>query len=172
MSATETHRFLDFTLRPAGAIATDHVLAKQWTAADPAHRRTRWTFWLEQDFDRDSYLLLDAEGALFFWSGILQIKSEPGARPKRVIEMHIQFPPTPTDRMEQIILRRRLAHGLRSGLAWLIERLIDAKVEEAYFDSESETLITFCINHLGFHRDGYRLRLQLIPPTGEPLSTS
>lgn len=169
MSAIGTFRFPpNFILRPAGAIATDRLLAKQWTEADPDHcGRVKPEFWLEQDFDIDSYLLLDAEGPLFFWKGIIRLDELLSRPSARVIEMHIQFPPA----MDSRELRARIREGLVEGLHWLEQILHQAKVLEIYFDSTNPVLIYFCENRLGFTREGLRLRKRLIsPPVGRNAS--
>jgi|SRR5215469_1922077 len=149
MSASHTYRFFQFTLRPAGSIATDLLLAQQWTAADPWHCSTvDPTFWLVQQLRCDSYLLLDQEGPLFFWRGVFKDRS---------IEMHIQFPPTPGERMERQRLRRRVRAGLLVGLTWLEGMLRKIGIEEIYFESVSPKLIDFCTHHLKFAQEGQRI---------------
>jgi len=157
MSATETFKFMHFTLRPAGVIATDQVLARDWTFADPDHcGRVRPSFWVEQDFGKDSYLLFDREGPVFFWKGILLVE------PRRV-EMHIQFPPMPKNLHEKLQRLMRTRAGLIHGLAWLEGLLSKASVEEIYFDSLSRPLIAFATKRLGFVQEGQRISKRLLP---------
>jgi hypothetical protein len=165
MSARGTFKFRDYTLRKAGAIMTDRLLAKQWTEADPEHSGMNPEFWIEQDFDCDSYLLLDDEGALFFWKGIVRLDKLTDVR---VVEMHIQFPPAPTDPEEARSQRLRIMQGLTEGLAWLKIALLQVNVKAVYFDSENPVLIRFCEKHLGFIRSGSRL-VKWISPSPPPL---
>jgi hypothetical protein len=152
MGATVTFRFLEYTLRPAEAF--DRTMAEQWTKADPYHPDVNPEFWIEQAPDRDSYLLLDEQGALFFWKGILIGNGR--------MEMHIQFCPMPGDRPSRMRLRKRIRAGLRCGLTWLMQMLHKAgEVKEVYFDSSSDALTTFAVKHLGFVKDGARMRKRL-----------
>jgi len=153
MSARGTFRFSEFTLRPAGAIATDALLAKQWTEADPWHNTVQPSFWIEQGQHCDSYILYDKDGPVFFWKGVLISP--------RSMEMHIQFPPRPANAQERRRLRGRVALGLIVGLKWLEGILFATGVKEIYFDSFSDDLIVFCVNRLDFVQDGPLLRKRL-----------
>jgi hypothetical protein len=158
MSATESYRFHQFLLRPAGSVATDALLAKQWTKADQWHSSTvDPRFWLEQGSDRDSYILIDKEGPVFFWKGIL-------IQGTHQMEMHIQFPPLPADRVERHHIRHRIAAGMLVGLLWLEGMLFKTGVEEVYFDSPNPSLAEFCTHHMKFTQEGQRLRKRLSPP--------
>lgn len=155
MSATEDYRFFGFLLRPAGAMATDGQLARQWTEADPWHcATTDPDFWLEQGVSCDSYILFDNEGPVFFWKGVLL--------PHRTMEMHIQFPPFPKeDRAGRHHLRHRIRAGMIVGLRWLENMLAVSGVEEVYFDTVNPTLAEFATLHLKFVHDGQRLTKRL-----------
>lgn len=163
MGAWKHYRFKEFTLRPAGAIETDRLLVKQWIEADPFHRGQDADFWLEQGPSCDSYLLLDEDGALFFWKGVAKRESQLA---ETRIEMHIQFPPMPAESSERILLRRRLKAGMLCGLTWLLQMLRKIDVAEVYFESSSESLAAFAMIHLGFTLapDGRQMFKRLVLP--------
>lgn len=155
MGAIETFRFNRFELRPAGASLWDYRTAKQWTEADPDHRgRVDPYFWTEQGVDRDAYLLLDREVPIFFFKAIIQDGG-------RAAEVHIQFPPPAEEPDQARRQRARIASGLAEGLVWLEKVLIQAQVKQLFFESRSQSLITFCVKRLGFTQEGIVLRKRL-----------
>lgn len=156
MSAREIFEFAGYTLRPAGAIATDHILARQWTAADPWHKDTvDPALWTSQGDGIDAYVLFDKEGPVFFWVGILNPSFE-------TLEMHMQFAPKPENREEALRQGKRVKAGLVIGLNWLEAMLRKSGVKEIYFDSDSEMLARFAKKTLNFIQTGRRLRKRLL----------
>ena len=150
MTATATFRFSNnkFTLRPAGE--DDFYLAEKWTQLDPEHRGSvDPRFWLEQAQGRDSFLLFDDEGPVFFFKMVLA-----GSENNRAIEIHIQFPPQGRNGY-------RIAAGLIEGITWLERVLRQIQIREMFFDSASRKLITFAIKRLGFRMEGGKLRKRL-----------
>jgi len=179
MSAIESFKFGEsYLLRPAGngAHLEDLELAVRWTAADPDHAgRVEPGFWLEQRLGRDSYMLEDAGGPLFFFKlhwwyrapeeqamhpvdGALlpSLITLPWNGMERLVEIHIQFAPR-TQRNGSVVqvteLDARVAAALNDGVVWLERALQPARVQRIFFDSSSERLIQFCTKRLGFQRD-------------------
>jgi hypothetical protein len=165
MTASSTFTFSpNFTLRPAGD--DDRQLAEQWTQADPEHAGVVDPgFWLQQDVGQDSYILLDKEGAIFFWKGILKCLDPAG---KLGVEMHMQFPPEggTYHSIGAANLRARIRIGMVLGLHWLEQMLKRANVAEVYFESKNLNLIFFCKKHLGFIRDGDGRLIKHLLPAG------
>lgn len=160
MSAIETFSFGPYTLRPAGRDPGDLQLAQVWTSADRDHAgRVLPGFWLEQKLGRDSYILLDYNGPLFFFKLIQYV--EPITNGKPMCEIHIQFPPAPGQAETQPLQRERLAMALHEGLQWLERVLIGNRIGEIFFDSSSDPLVAFCIKRLGFVLEGGKLRKRL-----------
>lgn len=159
MGASATFQFArKYTLRPAGGEARDSGLAEKWIAADPYHRgRVQPDYWLEQGIGIDSYLCLDDEGPLFFYKMVLFEDSSSS----RAIEIHIQFPPSPSVPKKYKQYRSRMAEGLIEGLAWLEKILRQAEVREMFFESTNPGLIAFAIRRLGFVLEGGKLRKRL-----------
>jgi hypothetical protein len=140
MSADHDFRFGRYHLRPT--FKADMARAVKWTAADPDHaKRTRPEFWLEQSISRDSYMLDDPEGPLFFFKiHRLTLKA---------VELHIQFPPEDSQKQKM-----RVQHGLIEGFAWLEGMFKAAKINDVSFESTSPPLIRFAVKRLGFTQDG------------------
>jgi hypothetical protein len=143
MSAIETFSFSGFTLRPA--IPKDRTLAAAWTLADPFHKaRVNPNFWLEQAFGKDSYLLSDARGPVFFFK--LERLSE------EKVECHIQFMPANLPDA-----RERTRAGLIQGFEW-IERVLGMNsVRSLVFNGDNPELIRFAKKRLGFTGETSRL---------------
>lgn len=134
MTASQTFLFGAYTLRPADD--GDMPLAVKWTAADADHAgRTRPEFWFETNLGRDSYMLEDTEGPVFFFK-IHRLSIN-------VVELHCQFP---TDE----VTKERVQAGILEGFAWLETELKKTKVEYLFFDSSFEPLRAFTIRRLGF----------------------
>lgn len=154
MTAVNSFTFSGYTLRPANE--ADLPLARMWTLADVYHREiTPPSFWVEQRPGRDSFLLIDASGPIFFfkihatrWAGLTDAMA---MKPSEV-ELHIQFMPD-TDAHD----RRRLREGLLQGMAWLERILRLSGVHRICFDSRNPELIRFCRKRLGFDISGERL---------------
>jgi hypothetical protein len=148
MPALCTFVFSGFTLRPAAAADLD--LATRWTEADAEHSKTtRPSFWLEQGDNTESYLLLDQIGPVFFFK--MQRHS------RQQIELHIQFPPESKYVTGQLLRKRRVMQGLMLGLQWIEKALSSRGVCELLFKSQNDSLISFCVKHMGFDREGERL---------------
>lgn len=132
-----------YTLRPT--TEADMANAVKWTAADTDHaERTRPEFWLEWTVHRESYVLEDELGPIFFFKvHRLSLKA---------VELHIQFPPADTQH-ERIRIQQALVHGFQ----WLEGMLKAAHIEEVSFDSTSTRLVQFAEKRLGFRRKGNRL---------------
>jgi len=137
MSADQTFIFGNYKLRPAGT--ADLPAAVAWTAADADHAgRTRPEFWIEQTMGKDSYMLEDHEGPLFFFKlHRLSISA---------VELHCQFPPASTDAHQ----RERVQEGIIKGFEWLEGALMQSKVREVFFDSTHLPLRSFAVRRLGF----------------------
>lgn len=159
MSAIETFTFGPYTLRPAGKFDADRKLAEEWTSADRDHAgRVDPVFWLEQKLGRDSYILQDKTGPLFFFKLIQPALPEDRFN---ACEVHIQFPPHPGQPEKQPLQRERLAIALHEGLQWLERVLIGNNIGEIFFDSTSDPLVAFCIKRLGFQLVDGKLRKRL-----------
>ena len=161
MAANQTYTFGGFTLRPA---TKEHaLLAEVWTKNDPEHKdKVTPEFWLQQDACRDSYLLFDQDGPLFFFKMHLIDRD--------TVRIFVQFPTEATSREfvgtpEQIRQAQRTGERLRRGLllgtAWLEEMLKKNGVKEIFFDSVSKSLIFFCVKRLGFVEEGEYLKKHL-----------
>jgi hypothetical protein len=154
MPALCTFVFNGFTLRPASS--GDRVLAILWNGADLEHRvTTQPDFWLEQSADCESYVLADQFGAVFFFK--MQRHS------REQIELHIQFPPACPQVTGELLRKRRVMRGLMLGLQWIEKALGGRGVSELLFKSHNESLISFCVKHLGFEREGERLTKAIAP---------
>lgn len=139
MTAHKSFTFDKYTLRPT--TDEDMKTAVEWTAADPHHAgRTRPEFWLEQRVARDSYMLEDAEGPLFFFK-LHRITIN-------AVELHIQFPP-PSDLHQ----KHRVQVGLIDGFNWLEKTLKLAHISVIHFDSAHGPLRQFAVGRLGFAFD-------------------
>lgn len=169
MSAIETFRFGQFTLRPAGSAVWDYRLAKEWTAADPVHAgKIQPGFWIEQKpLSRDSYLVIDRQGPTLFFKTILF--SQPklpdpmqvdAIAKEMAVEIFMQFPPRGQGE-EAIQTRDRIMEALKEGAPWLERVLKQKHIAEIFFESESPSLIRFSVKRLGFIRDGLKLRKRL-----------
>lgn len=147
MTTEQDFKFGPYHLRPT--VDADMVSAVRWTVADPHHaHRTRPEFWLEQTISRDSYMLEDPEGPLFFFKiHRLSLKA---------VELHIQFSPE-TSQKQKI----RVQQGLMDGFAWLEKMFNTAGIKDVSFDSSSPPLIAFAVKRLGFTLDGTRLHKEL-----------
>jgi hypothetical protein len=143
MSADHAFVFGGYLLRPS--TPEDLHLAVKWTAADVYHAgRTRPEFWIEQTINRDSYILEDTEGALFFFKiHRLSIKA---------VELHCQFPPVDQadDSEGAKYDRKRVQRGILKGFEWLEGALGKTKIQDLYFDSTHEPLRAFAVRRLGF----------------------
>lgn len=147
MSALPTFTFGMYTLRPA--TAEDFPLAAAWNAADPDHRNIDPLFWID---GRDSYLLIDPEGPVFFF------KIERGRT--REAKFYIQFENC-AGKADAAQCRQRAMDGLMDGSAWLEKELSELGFETVYFTSKSRPLIYFCSKRLGFTVEGNVLRKDL-----------
>jgi hypothetical protein len=137
MSARNTFTFAQYRLRPA--TEEDLPLAAAWVSADPHHRDTTEPgFWIEQKLARDSYVLEDEEGPIFFFK-LHQLS-------KTAVEMHVQFPPAIADNHQ----RYRVQRGLIDGFTWLELPLKQAQVKVIHFDSTHPPLRKFATDRLGF----------------------
>jgi hypothetical protein len=182
MSAIETFGFGEYLLRPAGTngnAEADLELARAWVAADPEHAgKVLPEFWLEQTLGRDSYLLRDGVGPIYFFKmhllGMVICDFKSGAEDvfpanrmgfDQAVRIFLQFPPlifgmTGADTF-YIGRRIRIANALTEGMTWLERMLKQGPVKEYYFDSQNESLIRFSQKRLGFTRDGSILRKRL-----------
>lgn len=142
MSAIETFSFSGFTLRPATYL--DRQLAQAWTFADPYHKDVSPDFWIEQRIGRDSYLLTDAKGPVFFF----KLERLTGTR----VMCHIQFMPE-----VELDTRDRTRSGLMLGLHWIQKVLEINGVKSLEFDGDNPGLIRFAKRRLGFTGEGKRL---------------
>lgn len=143
--------FDEYVLRAASE--ADLPLAASWTHADEAHRELDPAFWLEQTPAKQSYLLFDNDGPVFFFKGVLT---------GRVLEVFVQFPPHAVGddlalRFEQ---KFRVAKALARGTEWLETRMRGV-VEEFVFETLSPSLKHFCEHRLGFEEHDGRLRKAL-----------
>lgn len=139
MSAFDTFCFSGYTLRPAAS--SDLSLAQEWTVADPYHRDTTPAeFWLEQKPGRDSYLLSDGGGPIFFF----KMEKAP-LRIDPFIILHVQFMPTTDENAKE-----RVREGLRQGMEWLKRVARMSGVHELMFQSSNPELSAFCRRRLGF----------------------
>lgn len=152
LSTPQTWSFDGYTLRTANA--NDLELAREWTEADKAHAGLDPVFWLEQGPSRQGYLLMDAEGPVFFFKGML--------KPEGEMEIFIQFPPVDPDMAFDVRYRQRarLGNALVSGTRWLEERVMGV-VKELAFESASESLMRFCEVRLGFEEQDGKLRKKI-----------
>jgi hypothetical protein len=122
------------------AVPDDLELACNWTEADEDHAgHVDPAFWLE-----NGWLLLDADGPIFFFKGI---RVQP-----RTLEIHVQFRPE--------IMRERLIAALIQGMAWL--ELNANEIDEICFESRHPRLIAFCEKRLGFKNSNGKLHKQLV----------
>lgn len=139
MTANLSFHFGEYLLRPASL--DDMALAVKWTAADAE----RPEFWIEQTAGRDSYMLEDQEGPVFFFKmHRLSLKA---------VEIHTQFPPLGTvlhSSEKQEHDRRRVQQAIIQGFRWLEGSLAKTKVKEIYFDSTHPPLRAFAVRRLGF----------------------
>jgi hypothetical protein len=181
MTAINTFKFGEFFLRPAGE--QDRALAERWTAADPDHAGViDPNFWLENKLGRDGFLLSDASGPVFFFkmhiysrftlpapkklvldNGKVAALDEEERNLLNVVQVFIQFPPWDYDCGPdlRLTLRGRVSKGLAEGCEWLERTVQPMGATELFFDSKNESLIRFCVNRLGFRRDGDNLRKKL-----------
>lgn len=150
MSAIETFSFSGFTLRPA--TLSDRQLAETWTLADPFHKQVSPEFWIEQKLGRDSYLLSDQRGGVFFFK-LIRLTD-------RKVEFHIQFMPDTEPEA-----RSRTRRGLVEGFVWIERVLLTNAIEEVTFDSNNPELMAFCRKRLGFTVESGRLWKTLNPAT-------
>jgi hypothetical protein len=148
MSATRTYHFSNFMLRPVDE--TDATFAINWTMADPDHRDlTMPDFWMEQTATRDSYVLLDGQGRVFFLK-LHQIERDS-------VEIHIQFAPEYT--REQAL---RVGRALLVGLDWLEGKLRSHGITHLAFDSHSQGLVSFAMKKLKFNKtQDFRLEKEI-----------
>ena len=154
MPALCTFVFSGFTLRPA--TPGDRPLATSWTEADLEHSRTTHPdFWLEQSNNVESYLLSDQIGPVFFFK--MQRHS------RQQVELHIQFPPESERITGELLRKRRVMRGLMLGLQWIEKALSSRGICELLFKSHNENLISFCVKHMGFDREGARLSKTIAP---------
>jgi hypothetical protein len=178
MSAIETFGFGEYLLRPAGTngnAEADLELARAWVAADPEHAgKVLPEFWIEQRLLRDSFLLRDSVGPIYFFKMHLEsrttlqienaaMKAEPNVW-EDVVRIFLQFHPYDVNMgrvFERYVLRNRITRGLEEGMIWLERMLRQGPVKEYYFDSQNESLIRFSQKRLGFTRDGSILRKRL-----------
>lgn len=156
MSALETFTFNGYTLRPANE--SDLPLAQLWTLADTDHKDiTLPSFWIEQRIGRDSYLLSDGAGPVFFFKLHVTTWRGSAMKPCRV-ELHIQFMPGITDEDTG-----RIRGGLTQGMTWLERVLRLSAIREVSFDSSNRKLIAFCKKRLGFSGEAGRLVKHISP---------
>jgi hypothetical protein len=138
MSASRTFHFDRYMLRPVDE--TDRTFAINWTLADPDHKDlTAPDFWLEQTATRDSYVLLDGQGRVFFLK-LHQMDANS-------VDIHIQFAPEYT--RDQAL---RVGRALMVGLDWLEGKLRDHGVSHLAFDSHSQGLVSFAVKKLNFSK--------------------
>jgi hypothetical protein len=140
---TDGFCFNGYTVRSARH--ADLMLAEHWTRADPFHRNTTAPdFWIENKDGRESFLLLDALGPVFFFkTHILN---------RRTVQMHVQFMPADTEDN-----KTRLREGMLQGLVWMERVLKNAGVTRIEFDSQNPQLTVFAIKRLGFAQEGESL---------------
>jgi hypothetical protein len=159
MTALNTFQFDGIELRPAAT--RDCALATEWTEQDPDHAgRVQPKFWLSQGLAVDSYLVSDQQGPLLFFRADLSVAKDR----TRQCRIHMQFRPEPE-------AKGRTAIAMTKGLVW-IELALAPVVDELLFDSENESLIRFCVNRLGFVREGDILRKRIVDHGGSRKETS
>jgi hypothetical protein len=159
LGTPEAWEFDGYRLR--ATIASDLGLAAEWTAADAAHAGLDPMFWLEQGPSKQSYLLFDDEGPVFFFKGILAMVAHLGGT--QILEVYIQFPPFATAAHEVHAYKTRIARALAGGTEWLAGRMRGV-VDEFVFETSSPSLKHFCERRLDFEmRDG-RLRKRIGVP--------
>ena len=175
MSALNHFRFDGFHLRPTNPL--DRALAEQWTAMDPAHAGViAPEFWLEQRLGRDSFLLSDKTGPVFFFKmhilahyRLRWLEEHDGVQMpveqnlRNCVQIFLQFAPYDTDYDDALRfqLRRRMRAGLVKGQVWLEKVLRQYQATEVFLDTRSEPLVHFSVNRLGFTQDGIGLRRRL-----------
>lgn len=152
MAANRSYKFAGiYELRPT--TVEDLDLARRWTMRDPAHAGILPpSFWLQQTDGRDSFLLSDDQGPVFFFKMHLESRT--------AVRIFIQFPPGGSIHFRRAS-EKRTAKGLIAGMDWLEKMLAPNGVTEIFFDSASETLISFCVKRLGFVEDGEYLKRHL-----------
>ena len=130
----------------------DLEMAREWTEADEDHRgRVDPAFWCEQAERRQSYLLSDGDGPLYFFTGVMVTDT---------LEINVQFAPYEALKTleNRHALRGRIMRGLVEGMHWLEERMRGV-VDEMHFESRSPDLIRFAVRKLGFEqREGLLVR--------------
>ena len=151
MTAVRTFHFDEYMLRPVDE--SDRPFAINWTLADPDHRDvTQPHFWMEQSPTRDSYVLLDRWGRVFFLK-MCQVSSD-------AVELHIQFPPEEEDDSREQTLR--IARALIVGMDWLEKELKKFGIRRMAFDSVSQRLIKFAVKKLKFMKmQDFRLEKEI-----------
>lgn len=163
MSAIETFQFGGYTVRPANPF--DRSLAEKWTKADPDHKHIDPDFWIEQRFGHDAYLMFKGDEPLLFFK--LMLFEFPAVdlnqQPIRWVELFIQFPPKLEEPAQRRLQALELMNGMRQGFQWIERVLVEVPIQCVFCESRSESLIAFCVRHLGFIQDGERLRKHLAP---------
>ena len=130
-----TYHFDLFKLRPA--TDADDEISARWIAADPYHDGTRPEFWRTQAPGINSFLLVDAEGPVFFFR--IQLTKHAGQ-----LKIYIQFAPTAE------VAKERTIKGLTQGMAWFEKFARDSSFTELVTDSKNSALIHFLQSRLGF----------------------
>jgi hypothetical protein len=121
----------------------DLELAQVWTEADPAHATDSPTFWILQSELVQSYLVGDADGPLYFFTGQLN--------PDVALDLHVQFAPAGLYRTleNQHALRGRTMRALIESTRWLEERMAGV-VPVIRFATRNPQLARFCVKRMGF----------------------
>lgn len=146
---SDVFKFDWFTLRPT--VLDDFLLATRWNDADVYHRGVLFgEFWLQQGEIKQSFLLVDPQGPVFFFKMEFLPKGEHGE-----LEMYIQFGPADE------VSHRRTIRGLVAGLAWLEKRVLQQGFKEIYSSSKNPALIAFCKRRLGAVEEDGRLMWRL-----------
>ena len=147
LSSAKTWEFDGYQLR--ATVASDLELATEWTTADKYHAGLDPAFWLEQGPTKQSYLLYDESGPVFFFKGVLT---------GRALEVFIQFP-APGTAANEVVLSKALA----AGTMWLANRMRGV-VDEFTFETESPSLKRFCERRLHFEERDGKMRRRIDEP--------
>ena len=149
LSSPERWEFDGYQLR--ATIASDLPLATEWTTADKYHEGLDPAFWLEQGPAKQSYLLYDESGPIFFFKGVLA---------GRTLEVFIQFP-APSGAANEMLLSK----ALTAGTMWLAGRMRGV-VDEFTFETKSPSLKRFCERRLHFEERDGKMRKRIEQPAG------
>jgi hypothetical protein len=132
MMAGNLFQFGPYCVREA--TIEDHDLIAQWIARDPEHvaKQIQPEFFYRNEPGVGCYLLLDAQGPIYFW------------RTSNVVRLDSQF--GPSDTPEQ---RERNREALVSGMDWLAGQCGTRGATEILFESVAPLLRRLAIQRMG-----------------------